>query len=98
MTKAEQSWLDAICRLGCCVCIRTGRGETPAEPHHLLDGGRRLGHMWSIPLCPIHHRNGGLNSQWVARHPYRVEFVKRYGPELELLRWTQKRVAELSAA
>jgi len=96
MTAAEREWLDAICRLGCCVCIRTGRGASPAEPHHLLSGGRRIGHRSSIPLCAIHHRTGGNTREWVARHPHRVEFVRRYGSEQELLVWTQERVAMLA--
>lgn len=94
MTNAEKAWLDAICRLGCCVCLRTGLGATPAEPHHLLSGGRRIGHLSAIPLCQRHHRSGGINAVWISRHPHRWAFVKRYGSEEELLAWTQEQVKQ----
>ncbi|MGP1667686.1 MAG: Ref family recombination enhancement nuclease, partial [Rhodanobacter sp.] len=58
-TNAEQSWMDAISRLGCVVCHIQGYPNTPAEIHHMLSGGRRIGHLWTIPLCaPGHHRYG----------------------------------------
>ena len=93
MTKAEREYLDAIVQLGCCVCVREGRGATPGEPHHLLDGGRRIGHLFAICLCPTHHRSGIRNQQAVSRHPHRIVFEARYGTELELLQWTREMVA-----
>lgn len=94
-TVAEQAWMDAICEIGCCVCIRVGLGATPGEPHHLLtDGGRRISHRQTICLCPSHHR-GGLNNEIVtARHPWHKRFERRYGTEQELMRWTELKVAE----
>lgn len=85
MTIAAKKWLDAVCSLGCIVCRNEGLGETPAEPHHILHAGRRIDDLHTIPLCVRHHRSGSNNSEWVSRHPYREEFIKRYGAELELL-------------
>lgn len=93
MTKAESNWMDAIVRLGCIICLREGRGPTPAEPHHILSGGRRLGHLLTIPLCPTHHRSGLNNQQFVSRHNWRREFEARYGSEASLLSATQQLVA-----
>ena len=93
-TKSEQAWLDAICRIGCCVCIRRNLGHTPGEPHHMLDGNLRLGHLFTVYLCPTHHRSGLNNRMAVSRHPWRTEFERRYGTEVELHTWTKKQVLE----
>jgi len=94
MTKAEQSWMSAISRLGCVVCHLAGHTGTPAEIHHLLSGGRRIGHKATIPLCVGHHRAPEKASGKIARHPTRVAFVLEYGSEEYLLAETQRLVAE----
>lgn len=91
MTKAEKSWLDAITRMGCVVCLCSGL-ETDGEPHHILSGGRRIDHMHTICLCPAHHRSGRNDAYAVSRHPWRREFEARYGTEQELLAWTREGV------
>jgi len=80
-TVAEKRWLDALVEHGCIACF-TGHGGTgrPVEVHHILRGGRRLGHLFTLPLCVIHHRDGQT-----ARHPYKARFEQAYGTELELL-------------
>lgn len=94
-TLAEKEWMDAIVRIGCCVCIRTGRGPTPASVHHLLDAGhRRIGHLDTIPLCYSHHQANLNNSVIVSRHHWKREFETRYGTEHELLEWTINKVGE----
>lgn len=96
-TKAERQWLDTISRMGCVVCILQGLGPSPAEPHHLLrKSGRRMGHLFTIPLCPPHHRLGRNDEEVVSRHPYRVEFERRYGTETQLLEQTQEFVGMLA--
>ena|ERR1035437_550856 len=100
MTIAEQEWCDAIVRLGCCVCQRQGVGDTPAEVHHLLSGGRKIGHESTIPLCsPGHHRNGDDKIK-ISRHPNKARFEAAYGSERELLAWVREQVfiARLIAA
>lgn len=77
--------MDAICQLGCIVCRNEGVSSGPASPHHLLDTGRRINHFHTIPLCHRHHQEGSNTPAWVSRHPWRAEFEKRYGSELELL-------------
>lgn len=84
-TPEERAWMNAITAHGCVACRQDGRGFVPAAVHHILRGGRRLGHLWTIPLCdPGHHQNGqpaGLTS----RHPWKAQFEARYGTELQLL-------------
>lgn len=92
MTLAESAWMDAICQLGCIVCFLLGYPGTPAVPHHLLRGGRRIGHLYSIPLCdPGHHQNGD-GALKISRHPYKARFEAEYGTEQYLLEKTRELV------
>lgn len=83
--------MDKICRLGCIVCLLSGNGCTPPVPHHMLDeGGRRIGHLSTIPLCdPGHHQNPQRGSGKVARHPSKARFEAAYGTEEYLLAKTR---------
>ncbi len=58
-TKAEKKRMAAIAEIGCVACRMTSPdlarlGPTP-EVHHLLDGGTRRGHAFTIALCGWHH-------------------------------------------
>ena len=95
MTQSDREWMDAVARMGCCVCLREHGQPTPAEVHHLLSGGRRIGHKYTIGLCsPGHHRNGD-GIQKISRHPNRARFEAAYGTEAELLEWTRARVEQM---
>lgn len=92
-TSAESIWMDHIVQLGCVVCHLQGHPDTPAEVHHLLDGGRRVDHLHTIPLCsPGHHRNG--NRFKISRHPNKTNFEAAYGTEESLLEKTRELVAQ----
>ena len=82
--------MSRVAALGCCVCRNQGLGITPASPHHIVAGGKRLGHLYTIPLCFRHHQEGSNNEQWVSRHPHKAEFEARYGTEESLLAQTMK--------
>jgi hypothetical protein len=49
-----------------------------------------MGHDHVIGLCAVHHRGQVNNEEAVSRHPWRTEFEKRYGTELELLEQTRE--------
>jgi len=93
-TKAERAWMDAITSLGCIACLIEGRERVPGAVHHILRGGHRIGHLFTICLCePGHHQNGqpmGL----ISRHPWKAQFEARYGTESELLELTKKIVGK----
>jgi len=77
-----------LSQLGCVVCLRLGYGETPAEIHHLRSGAgiaQRSDNSRAIPLCHLHHRNGGYG---VAFHAGPREFERLFGTEEELLEYT----------
>lgn len=93
-TTAERAWMDKIVELGCICCRLEGKPPRPTTVHHILSGGRRIGHLHTIPLCdPGHHQNGqpfGL----VSRHPDKARFEARFGTEQELLALVRKITGE----
>jgi hypothetical protein len=84
-TVEEKRWMDAIVEHGCIACVLDGHSPRPTAVHHILRGGRRIGHLFTLPLCdPGHHQNGdslGL----VSRHPNKARFEAKYGKEMDLL-------------
>lgn len=93
-TVEEAAWMASIVSLGCIACILDGVPPRATAVHHILRGGRRIGHLFTLPLCdPGHHQNGaplGL----VSRHPWKARFEKLYGSEMDLLVLVQQRVLE----
>ena len=84
-TKLEKKWMDSLSELGCIVCKLHMDCYSPAEIHH-IQGSRKPGcHLSTLPLCYRHHREGVKNDLYVSRHPFKTEFVKRYGTEMYLL-------------
>lgn len=93
-TVAEAAWMRAITAIGCIACLIDGRPETPGAVHHILRGGRRMGHMHTICLCdPGHHQNGQQSGK-VSRHPWKTRFEAQYGTEQELLELTEQLVVQ----
>lgn len=92
-TREEAAWFDAITRHGCVCCIELGYEHDPdgyrVEQHHLLSGGIRMGHLFSVGLCCWHHRARILLSHWsLAQHRIHlgpsllegsVTFERRFG-------------------
>lgn len=61
-TKAERARMAKIVSLGCVACIRGKYAcPLPVEIHHLLDGGVRRGHAFTVGLCSWHHRGVACN-------------------------------------
>lgn len=81
-TKAEREWMSRAADFGCVACRKDGH-QSPASVHHIVQGNRRLGHLFTIPLCPPHHQGDGR--QVPSVHFSKRTFVQRYGSELELL-------------
>jgi Recombination enhancement, RecA-dependent nuclease len=91
--------------LGCVVSRTFFNRWEPAEIHHLVEGSRRLGHQFTIPLFPWFHR--GVPPQFEMR-PSECEeklgpslarskraFVEKFGTERELLSKTNELIAEI---
>lgn len=82
-TKREREWMDAITRRGCVACRKENHYFEPAQVHHITSGFRRLGHLFTIPLCPSHHT--GTDPDRPSVHMAKKSFYARYGTEMELL-------------
>lgn len=85
MTAAERKRMRKLVEIGCIVCLTQSRGYVPPEIHHIVSGGRRIGHIYTIPLCTHHHKQCPANSGEVGRHQNKAEFEILYGSEAELL-------------
>jgi hypothetical protein len=82
----EKLWMTACTEFGCFACYLDGVPPRPSAIHHLLRGGRRIGHLFTLPLCdPGHHQNGGPLGL-ISRHPYKARFEAVYGTEDDMLR------------
>lgn len=91
-TEEEKRWIKAVLEFGCVACWLDGSPWREAELHHILRGGVRMGHLYSLPLCsPGHHRNGNALDM-VSRHPWITRFEQRYGTEQHLLNLLQSRL------
>ncbi len=88
-TDEERRWMDWITEYGCIACRLDGCGYVPACVHHILRGGQRMGHLFTLPLCPGHHQHDSSTGK-VARHPYKARFEATYGLELDLLQSLKK--------
>lgn len=56
ITKADARRFLKLVELGCIACRLAGSGYRAPDIHHVLRGGRRIGHQATLPLCPEHHR------------------------------------------
>lgn len=92
-TKAETAWMDWIVAYGCIACRLDGLTSPRPAVHHMLRGGQRIGHLFTLPLCDPGHHQGGQAAGMVSRHPWKARFEQRYGSEDFLLRKLQ---AEMS--
>lgn len=85
-TKAQQERFKKLHELGCICCKKLGFWQFP-EIHHIVEGMRRLGHDWTLPLCKMHHRDRGLSDFWgPSIADGSKAFAKRWGTQRELLR------------
>jgi len=56
-TKSEAKRMDTIKDASECVCCKKRKLlSSYVEIHHLLSGNKRMGHMFTVGLCPWHHR------------------------------------------
>lgn len=61
---------------GCLPCLVYGRKDMHAQVHHVVEGGKRVGHDCTIGLCPWHH----VAMPWDGVGEPEME--RRFGPSL----------------
>ena len=55
-TRTEKRRMEMIKGLGCIACLVGNWPDMQCEIHHVVDGGKRLGHEHTFSLCTWHHR------------------------------------------
>ncbi len=63
--------------IGCVPCALLGFHAVPADFHHIIDGNKRLGHMYGFGMCLWHHRG---ERDWTLQHIPHDEIQLRIGP------------------
>jgi hypothetical protein len=85
-TKAEKERIRQALRLGCCVTGATSN----LEVHHLLSGGKRMGHGFTGVLAK------GLHQKYLANVTSLADgskpFTAAYGTQRSLWEATQRRL------
>lgn len=95
MTKDEKRHVGRTVALGCIACRQDGFYDTPAEAHHPREGagvGKRASHYDVLPLCEKHHR-GTMHPIVSSIHLDKLNFIKKYGSEAELLEKVKNLIA-----
>ncbi len=76
------------------ACRKNGRFGVACDIHHLTSGGRRMGHAYTIGLCPWHHRGVPSPADDFGSGPSlaysKRAFNEAYGTEITLLEETNK--------
>lgn len=114
-TVAQAKRFDAIRSNGCLACFINRLHEPtrkehnfqfcqmPIEIHHVLSGGRRMGHDYTLGLCRWHHQGDKwpdiTMSATVASNTFGPSFGREprrfreiYGQELDLLFWQNQMI------
>lgn len=84
-TAADRRRFAAMEATGCVVCrVFFERPCTPGDVHHVLRGGRRIGHQATICLHPWYHRGNPPEVRYAGRIVQLTvaEAERRYGPSL----------------
>lgn len=86
-TKAEKARIERALELGCCI---GGLTDEPLEVHHLLLGGKRMGHWYTIVLARPYHQN---TLAWITSLGHGSKaFTAAYGTQRSLFEATQRRL------
>lgn len=69
-----------------CVCCQLLRlpTSTHLEIHHLLVGGRRAGHRFTICLCWMHHQGRSIAGLWTSIAQGSKAFERVHGSQWDL--------------
>lgn len=98
-TAEEKRRIEAMLQLGCSACawLEIVNGYY-TQCHHIVQGGKRLGHLYTIPLCCGHHQGIWLTElielipedKRVSIADGRKAFTRVYPTEREF--WTRVQV------
>ncbi|VVD90920.1 hypothetical protein PCO31110_01615 [Pandoraea communis] len=87
-TKAQKAFWDLLAREIGCVASRMDGFYDPVCSIHHIDGRTKPNAHWLVlPLSAGNHQDGTGAPGRIAVHPYKARFEKRYGAQMDLLRW-----------
>jgi len=100
MTKMEEVRILRMMRLGCVMCSVLDIVNIAQECHHIVEGNRRLGDWFTLPLCRGHHQGDWTIDQKRVFKPAELVgiysgskvFEPIYGTERELWELIQERL------
>ena len=81
--KATRELMSRMVDEGCIICY------SPTEIHHISGAGMALKSSKFFPLCPFHHRTGGIGN---AIHAGVETWEGIHGTQEELLKLTMERL------
>lgn len=87
ITPADRQRFSLMQVLGCVVChVFFRKPGTPGQVHHLVSGGRRLGHQATICLHPWYHQGQPPRVRYAGAFLQLTtdQATYRYGPSLAL--------------
>ena len=97
-TKAQKVRFQKLQDLGCIVCLNQSGAYRAPDVHHIIDCGRRMGHDYTIPLCPYHHRGVVSDPAEVYLGPSLADgkrpFESCFGTQLQLLQQVNDLIGE----
>lgn len=90
-TSAEVERFERMkTEIGCICCRLIGlKPTTHLEIQHLLIGGKKAGHWFTICLCWIHHQNRSVSGVWTSVAQGSKAFQKVHGSQWDLWLKTQ---------
>lgn len=81
--------------LGCCACAVLGiPNHQQIECHHILDGGRRMGHRFTIPLCKGHHQGAFTETQKVELNHFQLVSIASGRKLFKAVYGTERKLCE----
>lgn len=110
-TAEESAWIVAVKSYGCICCrlnpllgLKVASGGA-CQAHHLLSGGIRRGHLFTLGLCPWHHQGeppvegmgeaDAINTYGPTVATGSKPFHEKYGTDDELLEFQVALLAQI---
>ena len=97
-TKEDKRRFELLPQIGCICCKAYGIHNEWVQIHHIVDGNKRLGHQFTLPLCYWHHSSHppeGMTreqAEKIVGPPLtsKKKFNEVFGGEMELLKYVNK--------
>lgn len=90
-TSAESARMERMKSEIGCICCRLNNLDTTTrlEIHHLLVGGQRSSHWYSLCLCWTHHQSRVASGLWTSIARGSKAFTRMHGTQWDLWLKTQ---------